>query len=159
MQTAQIEQIVIKVIESRLKETFEDFVRQHEFRAKEMSLLERIIRVEEVLKAQSERFEKGFQALEKNQEALLREMNARFEAVYNRFESMDKRFEARFEAMDKRFESLQREIDARFESQQREMNARFEAMDKRFTMIQWLIGILVGIPSLAFTITQLVKIL
>jgi hypothetical protein len=38
------------------------------------------------------------------------------------------------------------------------MNARFEAMDKRFSTTQWMIGILVGIPAIAMTIIQLVKI-
>jgi hypothetical protein len=39
------------------------------------------------------------------------------------------------------------------------MNARFVAMDKRFSAIQWMIGILVGIPALAITITQVLKMI
>jgi len=173
MQTAQIEQIVVNVLESRLREAIEDFARENDPGLKEMALLERIVRVEEELKAQGERFDMGFQALAKNQEALLREMNARFEALQRemiaRFEASDKRFEAlqremnaRFDASDKRFEALQREMDARFEASDKRFDAvdkRFEAMDKRFTMVQWLIGIVIGIPSLAFAITQLINII
>lgn len=49
--------------------------------------------------------------------------------------------EKRFEAMDKRFEALQREMDKRFEILQREMDKRFEAVDKRFTTMQWVMGL------------------
>ena len=83
-------------------------------------LLERMVRVEEELRAQrtlmDERF--GFMA-------------ARFEAIDKRFEAIDKRFEAidkRFEAVDKRFEA----VDKRFEDLIGQMNARFETVDRRF---------------------------
>ena len=173
LSTAQIEQIVIKIMKSRLQEAMEEYVEKNELRAKELALMERVVRVEEELRSLREMSEAKFEASEKRFEslqremnarfeALQREMNARFEAVDNRFVSMDKRFEslqremnARFETMDKRFEAA----DKRFESLQREMNARFEAMDKRFSMVQWMIGILVGIPALTFTIIQLVKVL
>ncbi len=98
------------------------FVRNQEDRAREISLIERIIRIEESLVAQG-----------KILDGLLREMNARFEAVDKRFEAMDKRFES----MDKRFESLQREMNARFEA----VDKRFEAMDKRFNTLLWGMGI------------------
>ena len=80
-------------ISSFIREELERFVLTNEQRAKELSLMERVIKVEEELKS-------------------LREIeSARFEAMEKRFEAMEKRFEAmekRFEAMDKRFESLQR---------------------------------------------------
>ncbi len=163
-----------------LSETLAGFVKENEQRARELSLMERVVRVEEELRALKEiqithfqASEKRFEAMEKRFEGLQREMIARFEAVDKRFEAMDKRFEAlqretnarfealqresnaRFEAMDKRFEALQREmiarfeaVDKRFEALQRETNARFEAvdkrfeaMDKRFTQLQWIIGL------------------
>jgi chaperonin cofactor prefoldin len=185
--TAQIEQLVVKLIESRLQQAIEEYVERNELRMKELSLIDRTVRVEEELRSLREMSESKFESLQ-------REMNVRFDAVYQRFEVMDQRFEVmdkrfevmdqRFEAMDKRFEALQREmnvrfdanekrfealqremnarfetVDMRFESLQREMNTRFEAMDKRFSTTQWMIGILVGIPAIAMTIIQLVKIL
>jgi len=51
------------------------------------------------------------------------------------------------------------EINIRFEALQRELDSRFEAMDKRFSVIQWMIGILVGIPALIIAVTQVLEIL
>ena len=141
---AQIEQVVAKAVESRLQKALEEYVERNELRFKELSLIERTVRVEEELRSLREMSEVRFEAIDKRFEALQREMNSRFEAVDKRFEAVDKRFEA----MDKRFESLQRE-----------MNARFVTMDKRFSAIQWMIGILVGIPALAITITQVLKMI
>jgi exonuclease VII large subunit len=134
---AQIEQVVAKAVESRLQQALEEYVERNELRFKELSLIERTVRVEEELRSLREMSEVRFEAIDKRFEALQREMNSRFEAV-----------DKRFEAMDKRFESLQRE-----------MNARFVSMDKRFSAIQWMIGILVGIPALAITITQVLKMI
>ena len=85
-------------------------------------LLERMVRVEEELKAlrvlMDERF--GF-------------MERRFEAVDKRFEAVDKRFED----MNKRFEDLIGHIDKRFET----VDKRFETVDKRFNTLTWMIGV------------------
>ena len=79
------------------------------------ALLERMVRVEEELKAlrvlMDERF--GF-------------MERRFEAVDKRFEAVDKRFED----MNKRFEDLIGHVDK-----------RFETVDKRFNTLTWMIGV------------------
>ena len=153
--SAQIEKLVVKLIESRLQQAIEEYVEQNELRLKELSLIERTVRVEEELRSLREMSELKFESLQ-------REMNARFDANEKRFDASEKRFEslqremnARFDAVDKRFEA----VDMRFEALQREMNARFEAMDKRFSTVQWMIGILVGIPAIAMTIIQLVKII
>ena len=86
------------------------------------ALLERMVRVEEELKAlrvlMDERF--GF-------------MERRFEAVDKRFEAVDKRFED----MNKRFEDLIGHIDKRFEI----VDKRFETVDKRFNTLTWMIGV------------------
>ena len=109
---------VRRALRQVVAEVVEDFVRANEMRAKELSLLERIVRVEEELKA-------------------LREMaQARFEAIDKRFEAMDKRVEA----MEKRFEALQREMDTGFEALQREMDTRFEVLEKRLNFMQWFMG-------------------
>ena len=71
-------------------------------------LTERMLSIEEELKAQREI------------------MVSRFEASDRRFESMDKRFEEIQRYMDKRFDSM----DKRFEDMQR-------YMDKRFGTLHW----------------------
>jgi chromosome segregation ATPase len=85
----------------------------------ELSLQERLIRVEEALSNQIELTRQGFAAMEK-----------RFESIDKRFEAADKRFEAtdkRFEATDKRFEAVDKRFDA--------VDKRFDAVDKRFDAI------------------------
>ncbi len=69
----------------------------------EWELRERIVRVEEELKAQRELMKQGFELMEK-----------RFEQVDKRFEQVDKRFEQidkRFEQIDKRFEYIESRIE------------------------------------------------
>ena len=73
-------------------------------------LLERIVRVEEELKAQGKRIE-----------LLIHQMDKRFEQVDKRFEQVDKRFE---------------QIDKRFEELIHYMDKRFEQVDKRFIATQ-----------------------
>ena len=153
----EIEAIVKEMVEKQVSAAILEYVRRNEDRARELSLVERVIRVEEELKALREieaaRFdaaEKRFEAMEKRFEA----MDKRFEAMEKRFEAMDKRFEAmekRFEAMDKRFEAMDKRfeaIDARFEALQREMEVRFTALDKRLLQVQWLIGLGLGLITL-----------
>ncbi len=114
-----VKRLVEAILRERLKATVREevaaFVQQNDQRARELSLLERIVRVEEELKALREIQMTQFAASEKRFEALQREMNARFEAVDKRFEAVDKRFEA--------------------------VDKRFEALDKRFTALQWMIGL------------------
>ncbi len=66
--------IIQAVVTQEVKTNIEEFLRQSEIKAKELSLIERVIRVEEELKALKE--------IEK----------ARFEAMETRFEAMEKRF-------------------------------------------------------------------
>ena len=116
-----------ELIRKLIKEELEAFSIKKDKELKEFSILERIIRVEEELKAQRELFLERFIAIDKRFETV----DKRFEAVDKRFEAVDKRFEAidkRFEAVDKRFEA----VDKRFEELIGYMNKRFEAVDKRF---------------------------
>ena len=94
------EEALRPLIEKLVSEAVAKFVRENELRARELSLMERVVRVEEELKA-----------LREIQLSMLREMNARFEALQR---EMDKRFEAldkRFEALDKRFEALEKRLN------------------------------------------------
>ncbi len=131
-----------------VRETLEEFVRANEARAREISLLERIVRVEEGLKALMEIQQAHFQASEKRFAALQREMDARFEAMGKRFEAIDKRFEALMREMNARFEALQREMDKRFEA----VDKRFEAVEKRLSFMQWALGV-------GFTLTNVLIVL
>jgi hypothetical protein len=114
-------------------------------------LLERLIRIEEELKAQralmDERFgfmADRFTAVDKRFEAV----DKRFEAVDKRFEAVDKRFEdligqmnARFGAMDKRFEDMVGQMNARFETVDRRFEESRAHTDSRFTTLTWMIGV------------------
>ena len=77
--------IIQAVVTQEVKTNIEEFLRQSEIKAKELSLIERVIRVEEELKALKE--------IEK----------ARFEAMETRFEAM----KTRFQAIEKHFTTLQ----------------------------------------------------
>ena len=129
-----VEQIVREAMKAEARtvvmEAVEALLRDNEARAKELSLMERVIRVEEELKSLREIESARFEAMEKRFEVLQREMTARFEAMEKRFEALQREMTARFEAVDKRFEALQRE-----------MTARFEAMEKRLAFMQWFMGI------------------
>ena len=104
-------------------------------------LLERMVRVEEELKAQrtlmDERF--GFMA-------------RRFEAVDKRFDAVDKRFEDLIGFTNTRFEELIGHSNTRFGELIGQMNARFDTVDRRFEeshahtnsrfrMLTWMIGV------------------
>ena len=100
------------------------------------ALLERMVRVEEELKAQRVLMDERFGFMERRFEAV----DKRFEAVDKRFEDINKRFEAvdkRFEDMNRRFEDLIGHLDKRFET----VDKRFETVDKRFNTLTWMIGV------------------
>jgi len=79
----EIEQIVRSIVQKSVETAVEEFVRRNDQRAKELSLMERIVRVEEELKALREIEAHRFEVSEKIFEALLGEMNARFELIDN----------------------------------------------------------------------------
>ena len=80
-----IKTIVHEELKANITANIEEFIRQNELWAKELSLIERIVRVEEGLKAFRQTMEVRFESMEKRFEA-------RFEAIDARFESMEKRF-------------------------------------------------------------------
>ncbi len=144
---AEMEKYFAKMLESRLQQAMEEFVERNESRLIELSLIERVVRVEEELKSMREMFEIKFDAMEK-----------RFEAMDKRFESLQREMNARFEALLREMNARFEAVDKRFEAMQREMNSRFDSMDKRFSVIQWMIGIMVGIPAIIIAIIQVVKL-
>jgi len=71
---------------------------------------------------------------------LINLIDKRFEAVDKRFEAVDKRFEA----VDKRFEDLIHYIDKRFEDLIHYIDKRFAQVDKRLSLIQWVMTGVIG---------------
>ena len=92
-------------------------------------LLERMVRIEEELKAQRELMTERFEAVDKRFEA----MDKRFEAVDKRFEAMDARFADARDASDRRFEAVEKRFEA--------MDRRFDDLQKSIRTTQWLIGL------------------
>ena len=130
------------------------YVRSHlnEWLPREVfDLQERIIRVEDELRAQREVMIARFDASDKRFE----DMNQRFEDMNQRFDAhqthVDKRFEAqlaymneRFKEqqahMDKRFEDARAQSDARFADARAHSDKRFQHVDRQLRVHEWLIG-------------------
>ncbi len=155
----ELTQSQLQQIAEYVKSQLPDWVYRSEPPNKEVH--DRILVVEQELKAQRELMSQGFAAMEKRFEAVDRRfeslqhnMDKRFEAVDDRFESLQHDMDKRFEASDKRFESLQHNMDKRFESLQHNMDKRFEAVDKRFSMLQWMWGGGVLIITLLMSLYQ-----
>ena len=102
----------------------------------ELSLQERLIRVEETLSNQIELTRQGCSAMHKRFEGVQEKMDKRFEAFQGQ---LDVRFEAAQGRMDKSSTALQVQLDKRFEAARAQTDSRFEAMqthlDKRFDAI------------------------
>lgn len=99
----------------------------------EIDIRERIVRVEEELKNQSNIIRELITSMDKRFQEFRFEMNARFEQVDKRLDQVDKRLDQvdkRFEQIDKRFELTDKQID----------NLRTD-MDRRFTMMMWFTGL------------------
>ena len=146
----------------------------------EIELRERVIRVEEGLKHQSELMQAGFALMEKRLEQIDKrfeqtqlDMNKRFEQVDRRFEQVDKRFEQmqqdmnrRFEQVDKRLEQIDKrfeQVDKRFEQMQQDMNKGFEQQHREIISLhnemkiqmRWGYGILLSAAGLVIAIIKI----
>jgi len=137
-------------------------------------LLERVVHVDDELKAQRELMNERFDANDKRFDELIRHSNERFDANDKRFDELIRHFNERFDANDKRFDDLIRQFnerfddlirqsderfkatdkrfddlihsnDKRFDDLMRNNDKRFEDMNRRFTHTQWLVGILVTV--------------
>ncbi len=128
------------MVRNELSDILTDFVTTQEKRASDVSLIERIVRVEEAQRSH-----------EQLTRALLEQINLRFEEMQR---NMDKRFDAMQQAMNNRFEAM----DKRFEA----MDKRFEAMDKRFNELGrrldrfmfWSLGLTVSATFLIITMLR-----
>ena len=138
-----------------LRELVDEMVPHSELGGVGAQLLERMVRVEEELKAQrtlmDERFgfmasrfeavDKRFEAVDKRFEELIGQMNARFETVDRRFEELIGQMNARFETVDRRFEELIGQMNVRFETVDRRFEEARGHTDSRFTTLTWMIGV------------------
>ena len=100
-----------------LREVVDRMVPRTEAAGPDTALLERMVRVEEEIRAQRELMDERFGSMEQ-----------RFEAVDRRFEELIRHTDKRFDAVDKRFEAS----DKRFEDLIAHTDKRFETVDKRF---------------------------
>ncbi len=80
-----------KLLEELVSQTVARFVAENELRAREISLAERLIRVEEELKALREIMHEYMKLTDKRFEAMERANQQRFEAIDKRFEAIEKR--------------------------------------------------------------------
>ena len=98
-------------------------------------LLERMVRVEEELRAQRTL------------------MDERFGFMADRFEAVDKRFEA----VDRRFEDLIGQMNARFETVDRRFEESRAHADSRFKTLAWMIGVGFAVVTLSTTVFALLS--
>jgi len=145
-QPKEVAEIVEKILEEKLGDYFSRYLAGREREYERIGVIERLIRLEEELKAQREVMVARFEA-----------MDRRFEAVDRRFETVNNRFEDLIHYMDKRFEDLIHCMDNRFEDLIHYMDNRFEDINRRFTLLTWLISSLFGALALLITVFKFVK--
>ncbi len=97
MEQKEIREIVRKILDEELDLRIARMTAGQEDEFNRLAVLQRLIRLEEELKAQRELMEKRFEAIDK-----------RFETVDKRFEDLYRYLNARFEAVDRRFEAVDR---------------------------------------------------
>lgn len=142
------------MVRNELSDILADFIATQEKLAGDVSLIERIIRVEEAQRSH-----------EQLTRALLEQMNVRFESVDKRFEEMQRNMDKRFESMDMRFGEMLQSMDRRFEAVDKRfesMDKRFESMDKRFDDLArrmdrfmfWSLGLTVSATFLIITLLR-----
>jgi len=105
----------------------------------EIELRERIVRVEEAIKNQTELSHTLIRLIDKRFDDSREESNRYFEQIDKRFQQVDKRFEhvdQQFEQMreesNKRFEQVERQ----FEQMREESNKRFEQVERQFEQVR-----------------------
>ena len=158
-----------------LRELVDETVPRPEPAGADTRLLERMVRVEEELKAQRTLMDERFGFMASRFEAI----DQRFEAVDKRFDAVDKRFEdligqmnSRFGTVDRRFEELIAHTNARFKELIGHTNARFEEshahtnsrfaelagqMNARFRTQTWMIGVGFGVVTSLTTLFALLS--
>ena len=135
MEQSAVAEIVEGILEEKLGDYISRYLAGREREYEFIGSTERLIRLEEELKAQREMMATRFEGMDKRFEELIHYMDKRFEAVDKRFEAVDKRFEA----VDKRFEDL------------------IHYMDRRFSLLTWLISGLFGALAVLITVFKFLR--
>ena len=139
---------IAEYVKPWLREVVDEMVPRVELGGAGTQLVERMIRVEEELRAQRTLMDERFNFMAQRFESV----DKRFDRVDKRFEELmtatDKRFEERTAATDKRFGELTAATDRRFEELIAATDKRFDAVDRRFddvnarfTTLTWMIGV------------------
>ena len=115
----------------------------------ELSLQERLIRVEESLSNQIELTRQGFSAMDKRFEGMQEKMDKRFEAFQGQ---LDNRFEAALAQTDSRFEAMQTHLDKRFDAIGSDVRNLSQRMDK---FMLWSFSTTVAGSGLVITVLKL----
>ena len=163
MQTEQITQAILSspafkdLLDKHVADSLAAFVELQEKRAGQVSLIERIIRVEEAQRSHEALTRLLLEQINLRFEEMQKYMDSRFEQVEKRFEQIDKRFEQiekRFEQVDKRFEQIEKcfeQMDKRFE----QVDKRFEALTRRLDRFMvWSLGLVASSTALIITILK-----
>ena len=99
---------IVEYAKPWMRELVDQMIPRREFAGVGGKLLERMVRVEEELKAQRVLMDERFGFMER-----------RFEAIDKRFEDLIGNMDKRFEAVDKRFEGLDRDYERAFRGSHR----------------------------------------
>ncbi|WP_052812902.1 hypothetical protein [Desulfonatronum thioautotrophicum] len=149
MQTEQVTQAILSspafrdILDKHVADSLAAFVELQEKRAGQVSLIERIIRVEEAQRSHEALTRLLLEQINLRFEEMRKYMDSRFDQVEKRIEQIDKRFEQiekRFEQVDKRFE----QVDSRFEALTRRMD--------RFMI--WTLGLVASSTALIITVLK-----
>ena len=118
-----------------LREIVEEMVPRVDLGGVGVQLLERMVRVEEELKAQRMLMDERFNFMVQRFAAVDRRFEELIAATDKRFAESNAQSDRRFAAVDKRFEESNAQSDRRFAAVDRRFDAvdeRFEGVDKRF---------------------------
>ena len=115
----------------------------------ELSLQERLIRVEESLSNQIELTRRGFSAMDKRFEGMQEKMDKRFEAFQGQ---LDVRFKAALAQTDSRFEAMQTHLDKRFDAIGSDVRNLSQRIDK---FMLWSFSTTVAGSGLVITVLKL----
>jgi len=122
----ELKKIVEEVVKENLPKIVNEELVKKEKRYEDISLIERIVKVEQSLENINKLLEDFMHAIDRRFE----QVDKRFEQVYKRFEQVDNRFE---------------QINKRFEDLLHYMDKRFEDLNKRIGFMSWFIPTIITI--------------
>ncbi len=175
IELGDFEKKIMEILDQKERNIYTRLLERFNFEERRINLIERLVKIEEEQKGQKSilekllhQMDKRFEQVDKRFDIMHQEMESRFEQVDKRFDIMHQEMESRFEQVDKRFdimhqgmESRSEQVDKHFdimhqgmESRSEQVDKRFEQVDKRFSLLTWVLGI-----GFTFTVSILVVIL